>query len=69
MSNLAVLIIIIYQTTHERQVSALASILAVASVVEPDENSLSAPNLNTQANLSYTESEQNLSVSYRFELP
>ena len=56
------------QTTRERQVSASVSTLAVASVAHPEENSLSSPNVITQANLVYTksESEQNPSVSYRY---
>ena len=52
------------QTIHERQVSASVSTLAVAPVTHPEENSLSAPNVATQANLMYTKSKQNLSVSY-----
>ena len=51
------------QTTHERQVSASVSTLAVASVAHLEENSLSSPNVITQANLVYTNSEQNPSVS------
>ena len=54
------------QATHERRVSASVSALAVASVTHPEENSLSASNVATQANLMYTESEQNLSVSYLY---
>ena len=52
------------QTTHKRQDSALVSTLAVASVAHPEENSLSSPNVITQANLVYTKLEQNPSVSY-----
>ena len=52
------------QTTHERQVSASVSTLAVASEAHPEENSLSSPNVVTQANLVYTNLEQNPSVSY-----
>ena len=61
------LILIIYQTTHERQVPASASALAVASVVAPEEISLSSPNIITQANLRDAKSEQNPSVSYGYE--
>ena len=52
------------ETTRERQISAPLSTLAVASVAHPEENSLSSPNVITQANLAYTNSEQNPSVSY-----
>ena len=52
------------QTTHERQVSALSTNLAVASVAHPEENLLSSPNVVAQANLVYTKSELNPSVSY-----
>ena len=55
------------QTTHERQVSASISTLAVASVAHPKDNSLSSPNVITQADLVYTKSEQNPSVSYLFK--
>ena len=55
------------QTTGEHQVSASASTLAVASVAHPEENSLSSPNVITQADLVYTKSEQNPSVSYLFK--
>ena len=55
------------QTTGEHQVSASASTLAVASVAHPEENSLSSPNVITQANLAFTNSEQNPSVSYRYK--
>ena len=51
------------QTTHERQVSASVSTLAVASVAHPEENSLSFPNVITQADLEYTKLELNPSVS------
>ena len=50
------------QTTREHQVSASAT-MAVASVAHPEENSLSSPNVIMQANLVYTNSEQNPSVS------
>ena len=58
------------QTTRERQVSASVSTLAVASVAHLEENSLSSPNVITQANLVYTNSEQNPSVSnwYKYVL-
>ena len=56
--------VIIDQTTHERQVAASVPTLAVASVARPDENSLSSPNAVMQANLRYTNPEQNPSVSY-----
>ena len=52
------------QTIRERQVSTSVSTLAVAPVIHPEENSLSSPNVATQANLMYTNSEQNMSVSY-----
>ena len=55
------------QATHERRVSASVSSLAVASVAHPKENSLSSPNVITQADLVYTKSEQNPSVSYLFK--
>ena len=55
------------QTTHERRVSASVSTLAVASVAHPEENSFSSPNVTTQADLVYTKSEQNPSVSYLFK--
>ena len=54
------------QIAHERQVSALVSTLAVASISHdshPEENSLSSPNVN----LVYTKSEQNPSVSYWYK--
>ena len=59
------------QTTRERQVSASVSTLAVASVAHPVENLLSSPNVVTQANLVYTNSEQNPSVSnwYKYVFP
>jgi hypothetical protein len=41
--------------------------LAVASVAHPEENPLSSSNAITQANLRYTKSEQNPSVSYGCE--
>ena len=53
------------QTTHERQIIASASTLAVDSVAHAEEISLSSPNAAImQANLSYTNPEQNPSVSY-----
>ena len=52
------------QTTHEGLVSASVSTLAVASVAHPEENSLSSPSVIAQADLVYTNSEQNPSVSY-----
>ena len=52
------------QITHERQLSASVSNSAAASVAHPEENSLSFPNVITQADLVYTESEQIPSVSY-----
>ena len=57
------------QTARERQVSASVSTLAVASVAHSEENSLSSPNVITQANLMKanlvcTKSEQYPSVSY-----
>ena len=52
------------QTTHERRVSASVSTLAVTSVAHPEEDSLSSSNFEAQANLVYTKSEQNPSVSY-----
>ena len=54
------------QTTRhgERQVSASVSTLAVSSVAHPEENSLSSPSVIAQADLVYTNSEQNPSVSY-----
>ena len=55
------------QTTHERRVSASVSTLTVASVAYPKENSLSSPNVITQADLVYTKSEQIPSVSYLFK--
>ena len=54
----------IHQTTRERPVSASVSTLAVASVAQPEENSLASPNVIAQANLVYTKSEQNPSVSF-----
>ena len=53
------------QTTHECRVSASVSALAVTSLAK--ENSLSSPNVITQANLVYTTSEQNSSVSYWYK--
>ena len=55
------------QATHERQVFASVSPLAVASVAQPKENSLSSPNVITQADLVHTRSEQIPSVSYLFK--
>ena len=55
------------QATNERQVSASVSTLAVASVAHPKDNSLSSPNVITQADLVYTKSEQIPSVSYLFK--
>ena len=55
------------QTIRERQVSASVSTLAVASIAHPKENSLSSPNVITQADLVDTKSEQNPSVSYLFK--
>ena len=55
------------QTTHECQVSASVSTLAVASVAHPEENSLSFPNVITQADLEYTKLELNPSVSYLYK--
>ena len=52
------------QTTRERQVSTPVSTPAVASVAHPEKNSLSSSNIMTQANLVYTNSEQDPSVSY-----
>ena len=52
------------QATHERRVSASVSTLEVASVAQPKENSLSSPNVITQADLVHTRSEQIPSVSY-----
>ena len=54
------------QTTHERQVSALSTNLAVASLAHPEEYLLSSPNVVAQANLVYTKSELNPSVSYYY---
>ena len=54
------------QTTHEHRVSASVSSLAFASVAHPKENSLSFPNVITQADLVYAKSEQNPSVSYLY---
>ena len=54
------------QTTHERRVSASVSTLAVTSVPHPEEDSLSSSNFEAQANLVYTKSEQNPSVSYQY---
>ena len=52
------------QTTHERQITASTS-LAVSSVAHPEVISLSSPNAAIlQANLRYTNPEQNPSVSY-----
>ena len=55
------------QTTHECRVSASVSALAVASdepsVAHLEKNSLSSPNVITRADLVYTKSEQNPSVS------
>ena len=56
--------IIIDQTIHEHQVTALVSSLEVASVAHPEESSLASPNASMQANLRNTKPEQNLSVSY-----
>ena len=54
------------QTTHERQIVASASTLAVASVAHPEEISLSSPNAAImQPNLRYTNPEQNPTVSFR----
>ena len=55
------------QATHERRVCASVSTLEVASVAHPEENSFSSPNVITQADLVYTKSEQNSSVSYLFK--
>ena len=55
------------QITHERQVSASVSNLAVASVAHSEENSLSFPNVITQADLVDTKSEQIPSVSYWYK--
>ena len=55
------------QATHERRVSASVSTLEVASVAHPEENSFSSPNVIPQADLVYTKSEQNPSVSYLFK--
>ena len=59
------------QTTHECRVSASVSALAVASdepsVAHLEKNSLSSPNVITQADLVYTKSEQNPSVSYVYK--
>ena len=53
------------QTSHERQIAAAASTLAVASVAHPEEISLFSPNTAvTQADLRYTNPEQNPSASY-----
>ena len=52
------------QATHEHQVFASVSTLAVASIAHPKENSLSSPNVITQADMVYTRSEQIPSVSY-----
>ena len=52
------------QTTPECRVSTSFSTSAVASVANPEENSLSSPNVVAQTNLVYTKSEQNPSVSY-----
>ena len=51
------------QSTHEGQISNSVSTLAVTSVAHPEENSLSSPNVITQANLV----EQNPSVSYLYK--
>ena len=53
------------QTTHERQVSTSVSALAVTSLAK--ENSLSSPNVITQADLVYTKSERDPCVSYLYE--
>ena len=55
------------QATHERQVTASVSTLAVASIAQPKDNSLSSPNVITQADLVHTRSEQIPSVSYLFK--
>ena len=52
------------KTSHEHRVSSSVSTLAVASVAHPEESSFSSPNVVAQANLVYTKSEQNPSVSY-----
>ena len=53
------------QITHERQIAGPTSTLSVASVAHPDEISLSSPNAAImQADLRYTNPEQNSSVSY-----
>ena len=53
------------QTIPERQIAASASTLAVAPVAHPEDVSLSSPNAAiTQANLRYTNPEQNPFVSY-----
>ena len=51
------------QTTHEHRVSPSVSTLAVALVAQPEENSLTSPNVITQTNLVHTKEEQNPSVS------
>ena len=55
------------QATREHRVSASVSTSAVASVAHPEENPLFSPNVITQADLVYTKSEQNPSVSYLFK--
>ena len=53
------------QTTREHQVADSASTLAIASVAHPEEISLSSLNAAImQADLRYTNPEQNPSVSY-----
>ena len=52
------------QTTRERQIAELASTLAVSSVAHPEDISLSSPDAAImQADLRYTNREQNPSVS------
>ena len=55
----------INQTTHERQIIVSTSTLAVDSVAHAEEISQSSSNAAImQANLRYTNPEQNPSVSY-----
>ena len=56
-------VLVVTDVCHAQQ--SMSVILAVASVAHPEGNSLSSSDVITQANLVYTKSEQNLSVSCR----
>ena len=55
------------QATHEHRVSASVPTLAVGSLAHLEENSLSSPNIITQADLVDTKSERDPSVSYLYK--